>query len=59
MLAYHNDSALKASIIAELEEHARQDRLIKGIYWKGEHLQFPRVGDTAYRLQEVKEGEAP
>ncbi len=45
--------------------HARTDKassedIVKiAAIWKGEHLQFPRVGDTAYRLQEVKEGEAP
>jgi hypothetical protein len=34
MLAYHNDPAIKAAIIAELERHRAEDRLVKGQYWE-------------------------
>ena len=34
LTAYHGDAALKAAIIAELEDHVAHDRLVKGQYWE-------------------------
>jgi len=34
MLAYHNDSLIKAKLIAALEDHNAHDRLVKGQYWQ-------------------------
>jgi hypothetical protein len=35
MLAYHNDPAIKAALIASLEDHAAHDRIKQGSYWQG------------------------
>jgi hypothetical protein len=34
MRAYHSDPTVKASLIAQLEAHARADEIIKGRYWE-------------------------
>ena len=34
MLAYHNDETIKVAIIAELRDHAANDRLVKRYFWK-------------------------
>ena len=34
MLAYHNDPAIKAKLLADLQAHADADRLVKGQYWQ-------------------------
>ncbi len=34
MLAYHNDQAIKAEILAQLQAHYHADQLIKGLYWE-------------------------
>ena len=34
MIAYHGDEKLKQSVLAEMREHVKADRLVKGIYWE-------------------------
>lgn len=34
MLAYHNDPAIKAKLLADLQAHADADQLVKGQYWQ-------------------------
>lgn len=46
MLAYHNDSAIKTGIIAQLEAHRAADQLMKGVYWQ--HGKGCAVGCTVH-----------
>jgi hypothetical protein len=34
LIAYHNDPAIKAALIASLEDHAAHDRIKQGSYWQ-------------------------
>jgi hypothetical protein len=35
MQAFHNDPAIKAALVAQLEAHYAADEIIKGTYWEG------------------------
>jgi hypothetical protein len=35
LIAYHNDHALKASLLAKMAKHREADELVKGVYWSG------------------------
>ncbi len=48
MIAYHNDPALKAKLLADLQAHADADRLVKGQYW--ENGKGCAVGCTLHSL---------
>ena len=48
MIAYHNDPAIKAKLLADLQAHADADRLVKGQYW--ENGKGCAVGCTLYSL---------
>ena len=50
MLAYHNDPSIKAKLLAALEDHATNDRLLKGHYW--ENGKGCAVGCTLYSFGE-------
>ena len=34
MIAYHNDTKIKADILSQLQEHAAADQIVKGQYWQ-------------------------
>ena len=48
MIAYHNDPAIKAKLLADLQAHADADRLVKGQYW--ENGKGCAVGCTLHSL---------
>ena len=48
MLAYHNDPAIKSKLLADLQDHADADRLVKGQYW--ENGKGCAVGCTLHSL---------
>ena len=52
MLAYHNDPALKAKLLADLQVHADADQLVKGQYW--EDGKGSAVGCTLHSLGATK-----
>ena len=54
MLAYHNDPALKAKLLVDLQAHADADRLVKGQYW--ENGKGCAVGCTLHSLGVVNTG---
>ena len=64
LVAYHNDPALKAGLIASLKAHAEADEFVKGRYWKngkgcavGCTLEFLNQTDhTNHMLYESKLG---
>ena len=34
LVAYHGDAALKASVLAQMAEHRKQDQIAQGFYWR-------------------------
>lgn len=34
LIAFHNNPAIKAKLLSDLEEHARLDRIVHGRYWQ-------------------------